>query len=278
MKLMKGVAVVAGMLALMIAGCGGSGTTTNGTTTPAATSAKSANAAATFVNVGSTITSLVWQSFGQQGAGIVAKTAQDGVMVQCDWASLEATWTLDCVVWDSQGSATSSDHICNMTGSLDTQNLRFDINYDCYNFNPTGDLTVDGNYNAVITISQNFGAQTANTCSCKGVNTTKQDSECTIEDNVTEFECDGMTCSWDTNTTPLCAAANADVVSVVTVGSRGVTVTDPCGTYTYSPGTTMNSQICTPTDTNVTFTFILDGVFNGEDVNITYNVDCDLTG
>jgi hypothetical protein len=278
MKWMKGVIVVAGMLALMIAGCGGGGTTDTSTDTPAATSAKSASAAATFINVGGAITGLVLQDFGQQGAGMVTKAAQDGVMVDCDWASLEATWQLDCVVWDSQGSATSSDHMCNMTGNLDTQNLRFDLTYDCYNFSPTGDLTIDGNYTAVITVSPDFGTQTVNSCSCKGVDATKQDSECTIEDNVTEFECDGMTCSWDTNTTPLCAAANADVVAVVTVGSRGVTVTDPCGTYTYSTGTTMNSQICTPTDTNVTFTFILDGVFNGQDVNITYNVDCDLTG
>lgn len=280
MKWMKGVAVVAGMLALMIAGCGG-GSTPSSSDTPAASSAKT-------MNVLGGMSSLLYESmFGimgtyEGGAAIVAKSLEtlkvgEEPRISCNnWIQVAAGLQFECVVWDSLGSATSADHKCDITGVWASPAYQFDLTYDCENFNPDSDVTVDGSYTVVFTISEEaFASQTVKACLGKHTDTTKAVAECAIEDAATEFESDGATCSWNNETTPLCATQDALFSAQITIGADGVTVVDPCGTFNFGAGTTMTTTGCTPTQTLINMTFTLNGTFNGQVVSETYNVSCE---
>lgn len=271
----KGLVVAVSVLALSAMGCGGDSTGGGGggTTTPTATSSKTllalSNATGWMYGTSSLIVGAV------QGGG--------GASIKAETTSISCTGTLDgfsCVIWDSQGSATSTDHKCDVTGSATMDTLyTFNLAYDCYGFKPSETGTVDGNWDAEITINPDaMPTASVNMSADGGFEKAETDGECSVEDIADAcgqtFSCDGGTCTVECGGTATCSEAQALAILVWTVGSRGVVVTDECGTYNLATGSTTDTTMCVPTQTSFNMTFVIDATINGEAVNDTINVNC----
>jgi len=265
---------------IIAAGCGSSSGTTSNTNatadTPASTSAKSAAALMSFGSTGiNGIGSVMGTFSGNAGASSI-KSESTSVNISCNWAEVASLWNFTCVAWDSQGSATSDSHKCDIVGSMNADTYSFDIAYDCYTLMVDENTTVDGNYAASITIDSSFFSDEAAMTLGKGYKTDTQTSdECSLSDASTDFEDADSSCTWDNSSTPICVAQDAIFTLSYTVGARGVTVIDECGTYTLGSGTNMIGHGCELSDVQMDVSFTLDGTFNGEDVNTVYNVSCD---
>ena len=285
MKISRGLLIAAG-IAVLAAGCGGSDGTDGidpGIGAPAASSAATMNMMGTIsYGMFAALESIMGTYSG--GAAIVAKDleafkATEGETgISCDWTGTQTDPSFTCVVWDSQGSATTADHKCDVTGNwvYDPNLMVVELSYNCVNFNPDTSITVDGSYTADITVDlEALSTLTSvKTCFGKQADSTKALAECTIQEG-TEFQGGDGTCSWDSDATPLCATAGALFSIQFTVGADGLMVVDPCGTYTYGAGTLMSTAACMPSETLMYMTFTLDGTFNGAVVNETYNVSCE---
>lgn len=272
MRWMRGIVLAVGVFALAAAGCGGGDG--GGTTTPSATSAKTISALSGATSWMYGIASLIPGALPAGG----------GASLKATTPSISCTGTAagyECVIWDSLGSATSADHKCDVTGTWDAATWNFELAYDCYTFNPDTYSTVDGNWTATIVIN----SQNMPTASVKDVGDAmaKADAaDCDIDDLANAcgqtYSGGGATCSVSCDSAPTCLSTVAVFTIQWTAGSRGVTVTDPCGSYTIEPGTTSSNDTCMPTSTSFSSSFNITGTVNGEAIDQAINVACDFEG
>lgn len=272
MKWMNRLVLTMSVVAFAVAGCGG-GSSGGGTTTPAATSAKTITALTNAANWMYT-TALAVPGALPTGGGASLKAAAPEI--NCTGTATG----YECVIWDESGSATSADHKCNVSGDWDSATMTFDLAYDCYTFKPDADVTVDGNWTATVVIN------TANmpTASVKDVGgaLAKADATATCDvDDVADtcgqtFSGGGATCSVDCEGAATCTSAAAVFSIQWTAGTRGVTITDPCGTYTIASGTTSGNDMCMPTNSSFDASFSINGTINGTAIDQEMNVGCDF--
>jgi hypothetical protein len=280
MKRFTGVLVAACIVGLVAVGCGSSdGTNTGGggtpSATPAATSAKTMYA---MFNANSWMYSSTLPLAGaiQQAGAMVKEVETD--MISCTGVPSG----FECVIWDSQGSATSSDHKCDVTGTWTQNTSEFDIAYDCYTYIPGDNAIVDGNWTASITVNSYAMSSEVPADDVKAVYKDDAASECDIDDIAdvcgTTFTSGDGFCSVDCDDEALCTAANALVIIQWTAGSRGVTMTDECGTYVIASGSTHDVAACMLSDTEFVMTFIMNGTINGDVIDETIDLDCEYNG
>ncbi len=261
-KFSLAVAVVA---LLAVAACGGSDSGTGTTTNPTATSAKSVAADMKAV-------SMAYQAYSEiapvifGGAAQVVKTSSSGINVICSDTS---SASVACTATDS------SSGTCIVTGSATEATYTFELTFDCTNFHPDSDTTVNGAFTASIIYHTGAAAMTTkNSGSLKLTSNKTASDECTISDEDTSIY-DGMcteggTCSAD--------SANLLVRLELTVGSRGLTLVDLCGTYEYAAGFNMSTNLCmTEGTSDLIMNFAVDGTLNGETANFTETWTCDFT-
>jgi hypothetical protein len=271
MKKIAGMMVAVAAIALIAVGCGGSGDSTNTSTTPSATSTTTVSAMS---NAG------LWMS--EMVGAIPGALGGTGASVKTTAGSIQCTGTLggfECVIWDDLGSATSSDHKCDITGSYDDTVYGFDLTYDCYTFEPATGVSVDGNWTASITINNSATATSAS----KNVYAAKADdsSDCDVE-NVSNacgetYTFEGGSCTATCGGAAMCTTANAIALVEWTVLERGITMTDACGTYVISAGTTSSMAFCMPSDSQFIMTSTMSGTINGSIIDENIDIDCTFT-
>lgn len=284
---MRVLLIVVGILSLAVVHCGGEGD--GGTTTPSATSAKAANAVGAFGQLSQSMVNIITATAPPPPAGQSAKvvtTSSDG-LVTCDWNQL-AVWEFDCAVRDgveSTGTGAScqsgEEGCCDVSGEWQYPDFEFVLSYDCHNYHPANQISVDGNY----TLTMSFSQTTAQTSASAAKAVSKQASAgCTISDDIDcsspqSFSQGGITCEFNCDSTPVCSQAFAMFLITIEVGDRGLTMTDECGTYTWTEGTQMSGAWCIDYATNtISVTFNVNGTFNNQSVNQNYNLDCDFSG
>jgi len=272
MKKITGLLAVAAIVAFVATGCGSSGSNSaNTSTTPAATST-------TTMNAMSNAAQWMWTSstdsiLGAVGAGAGASKTTSA-NIQCTGTYADFT----CVIWDDEGSATSDDHKCDITGNYDTSLYSFDLTYDCYTFYPSSDVSVDGNWTASIDV-----ATTTATSASKSVYGSKTDStgDCDIDDISNAcgetYTFDGGSCSAYCDGEASCTEAAAMAVVSWTAGSRGVYTTDACGTYNIGAGTASVMAFCQPSASQFIMSSTINGTINGTIIDENIDVDCTLT-
>ncbi len=271
MKWMRGIAVAAVIVAM--AACGGSSDSSTGGggttgTTPAATSA-------------ATMAAMTNASMWMYGTALGIPGALPTAMVvkETTYGNVSCTGTysgFECVIWDSLGSATSSDHKCDVTGSMDAMGNSFTLAYDCVNFNPDTSVTVDGNWTVDMTVSDMGSMASASV----EKDVTKEDATggCDVE-SVADVCGSSMTvgegtCSVECGSSAACDAGSALMTMTWTVGSRGITMTDDCGTYVIDPGTTSSIYLCSASSTGFVISFDMSGVINDGAVDEVITIDC----
>lgn len=272
MKRTVGMLAVAVIVALVAAGCGGGGSS-GSSSTPTATSAKTLNAMSNAGQWMNETTGLILGAVPNTGAS--AKVIS-GSNIQCT-----GTYGgFECVIWDDQGgSATSSDHKCDITGTYSQAFYAFDLAYECYTFYPISDTMVDGNWTASITVNYN----NLNAAATAGdVNVVKQTAgSCDVSDvsNACDrtVNFDGGNCEVVCDGTTSCTEAAAMTIVVWTVGSRGVTMTDACGTYEVETGTSSTMAFCMPSNSNFIMSSTINGTINGSSISESVDVNCTLT-
>ena len=272
MKRITGMLLVAGIVAFVAVGCGSS-SSTNGTTpsaTPSATSAQTLNAMTN---------AMMWMN---DSMGTIAiAVGSTGASVKVTEATIDCTGTsgsFECTIWDALGSATSADHKCDVTGSYSESLYTFDLAYDCYTYEPVSDVMVDGNWTASITINYS----TAASASAKNAAVAKEDtSSCDVEDIADAcgqaLTMEGGSCSVECESTSACSEAAAVAMIGWTVGSRGVNMTDECGSYDIAVGTTSLMALCIPSSTQFLMSLSINGTINNTAIDENIDVDCTMT-
>jgi len=283
MKFTKTVLIISSVLALLISGCGGgsggSGSIPTYTTSsglPTVSSTKAINALSVLGNIGFGSAFLLLATFDGNKE---AKTTLNEPQASCTWTDSVSYWELTCVVWDLFGSADSADHKCDVTGIADPDGISFDIFYDCYDFSPADNFTLDGSFGVVATMDlSSFGVGSSVKSFAKN---SKADAngQCQLSDESNEYTSgldadESATCSWEESTSPICTEANAYSKMEFIVGSRSLTLTDECGSYNMTPGTTLKSNDCLVSNTQFTASLNIYGKFNGELIDKYYNINC----
>jgi hypothetical protein len=258
-----GSIVIAVALAAFLSACGGGGgSSTTGTTTPTATSAKSMAVNSELLNFGTQMWSVIPTALP---SGMVTKTTIGDATVSC-------TGTLSgysCTLTDTQGGT------CTATGSFTgSGNTVFTAITTCDNFHPDSYTLVDGSLEIDININMdNAPAETSAITVAKNLAKETNAGECLIGDDDTTWGENDMCQLTETE----CTAANSFFTFNYVIGSDGLTITDPCGTFVYSPGLTMSAYMCALTQTTFNFTFDLNGTFNGQPVDMTETFTCNFT-
>lgn len=271
MKKITGMLLAVAVVALVAAGCGSSGSD-DGTTTPPATSTTTMNAMGNATQWMSDTTVQIQSAFAA-GTGTSIKTVS-GNNISC----VGTIGGFTCTIWDDLGSATSTDHKCDITGSYASATYFFDLEYDCYTFEPTTDVSVDGNWTA--TISYN-GASTSTSAS-KDLGVAKETSSSCDVDEIANacgqtYTFDGGSCTATCDGAASCTSANAIVVAEWTVGSRGINMTDACGTYVVETGTSAVMAFCQPSSSQFVMSSTFAGTINGTAIDENIDVDCTMT-
>lgn len=266
MKRITGMLVAAMIVAIVAVGCGSSSDSTNSGTTPSATSTTTMTA---MNNAG------LWMS--ESIAVIPGALPATGASIKVSESTISCTGTVagfDCVIWDALGSATSTDHMCDITGSYDQTLHSFDLAYDCYTYEPASGVLVDGNWTARITI--NF----ATTATAKALGLTKEDtvSSCDVEDVANAcgetFTFEDGSCTATCDGPAACTEAAAMSTVEWTVGSRGINMMDACGNYDIAAGTSSLMTFCAPSNTNFIISSTVNGTINGTVIDENIDIDC----
>jgi hypothetical protein len=258
---MKRLMALAAVLALSLAGCGGGsddggggggGTTT--ATTAMGTSYKMMSNS--FNLIGPLMTAM---------AGGGAQVIKSGETVECTPVGGDS-WT--CTVTGSYGGTATLTGTYAMDGTVD---MNFEATFD--NFKPASDTLVDGSF--TWKISYNYAAFGEYT-GVKGIGgnvASKEDAdECTYsEENV-----DGQGLCVESETVCSASSSNFLMSFEYTVGADGLTYKDVCGTFVYGPNTAMSMDFCSDDmQYGGLFSASINGVFNGETVNESFNALCD---
>lgn len=271
MKRISGILMAAAIVAFIAAGCGGSSSSNNGGTTPPATSSTTMTAMANASQWMSDTTVLIQSALN--GTTTSVKTVS-GNNIQCT-----GTYGgFDCTIWDDLGSSSSADHKCDVTGTYNTTLYSFDLDYDCYTFEPATNVSVDGNWTASISFNNTNTATSAS----KDAGTAKATSDsCDVEEisNVCgqTYTFDGGSCTATCDGTSSCTSSNALVVIEWTVGSRGITMIDECGTYVIASGTSATMLFCMPSNYQFIMSSTMNGTINGTSVDQNIDIDCTYT-
>lgn len=248
----KKLAVALVLLAL-VAACGGGSSATDGTT-PTATSTKSIAATSMVMSVGYQAYAQVLAALGGGGAMVVKETGSD-ITFSCS----ETTYaSFVCTGTDMSGGS------CTVTGSATESLNSFTMSFDCNNFHPDSDTTIDGSFDVGITVYNGPAAMTT-----KSIALTKEAEagECTIADDATSYGgcTEGGTCT--------SSSANLAAILSFTVGSDGLVVTDSCGTFTYGSNFSVDENLCIESTTFI-MGFNMEGTFNGETVDYSDTWTC----
>lgn len=271
MKRITGFLAAAAIAAFIAAGCGGGSDSANTSTTPSATSSTTVTAMANAAQWMSDST--VWIQGELAGTGTSLKSSEGSI------SCVGTVSNFTCVIWDDQGSATSTDHICNITGSYDNAAYAFDLEYDCYSFEPSTYALVDGNWTASVIYS---GATTTASAS-KDVSVVKETGDaCDIEEIANAcgetYTFDGGSCTTTCNSaSAACTATDASVTIDWEVGSRGINMTDECGTYVIAAGTSSTMAFCMPSNSQFIVSSTMNGTINGTAIDENMDVDCTMT-
>ena len=261
----KKLAVAVALLALIAACGGGSDSGGGGGTNPAPTSAKSVAADMKALNMAYQAYSNIAPIIFGGGAQVVKETSSD-IAVECSDTS---SASFSCTATDSLGGT------CTVTGSATQATYTFEMAMNCTNFHPDSDTTIDGDYTATVIYHAGAAAMTTkNSGFLKLTGNKTTGDECTIEDNDTSIDdgtcTEGGTCEASSN--------NLIVRLEFLVGSGGLTITDPCGTYSYSAGFNMSSNLCmTEGTTNFIVNFSVEGTQNGETANFSETWTCNYS-
>ena len=282
MKLFKMLAVSVAIFAMAACG-GGDSTTTDGggsTTTPGVTSAKTTNAMSN---------ATVWMyentmNFRTLLAGGATASVKETYTDEADRVSctVEPAGTFECRIWDAEGSLTSSDNVCVVKGSFDAISyFMTSATYDCYNYNPEAGVLVDGKWVAEFIVNE---AAMSTASVSKSVNKEDTSAGCEVED--VEDVCGQTVDTGGASCTVLCGeltctSAEAVVVISWTVdATRGLTMTDECGTYEFSPGFVSATNICldaaSASSMTMSMSFDINGSINGEAFEQDMSVDCTI--
>jgi hypothetical protein len=88
---------------------------------------------------------------------------------------------------------------------------------------------------------------------------------------------DGGSCTATCDGSPSCTQANAVSIVEWVVGSRGINMTDACGTYDVEPGTSATMAFCMPSNSQFIMSSTMAGTINGATLDENIDVDCQLT-
>lgn len=258
-----GSIIIAVALIAFLSACGGGGSSsTTTTTTPTATSAKSMAVNSELLSFGAEMMAAIPTALG---AGMVTKTTVGDYTYDCSGTMN----TYSCTITDPQGGS------CTATGSFTgTGTSVFLATTTCDNFRPDSSTLVDGGLTIEISVNE-ANAPTDAAAMTVAKNMTKEtgSDECDINDDDNTWGENDMCRESGTE----CTAQSAYFVFTYSIGSDGLTITNPCGTFIYSPGLTMSAFMCAITQSSFTFTFDLNGTFNGQPVDMTETFTCNIT-
>lgn len=248
----------------VIAGCGGSGSSDGGGggTTPTATSTKSVEATAALMAFSMTAYQEILVAIGGGAGAMAVHGKAGGLSYTCDVAAASGYL---CVGNDLQGGS------CTISMSGLNQVTSITFSYDCTTFHVDSNTTIDGSFTVVIT-PYNAPAAMAADASAPGqaiAAKVNSSAECTTQDDSSSFD-DGLCTQGGTCTS---SSANLVAIETFTVGSDGLVITDACGTFTYGAGLTMETDICYDA-TTVTYSYSINGTFNGEAANSSGTWTC----
>ncbi|MFA4875061.1 MAG: hypothetical protein WC690_06930, partial [bacterium] len=204
----------------------------------------------------------------QMSAGAAAqviKTASGSTLqVTCSAAGADS-WT--CTATDETGGTLT------MTGSFVTGNTySFNLLSEFVNFKPDSETTMNGSLRWIATINPNaFSGASAQTL--KG-SVAKSADQCSYTED--DISGDGA-CAASSN---VCATTSADHIIhfEYIAGDNGFTYTDACGTFTFGANSEMTMDFCSSNpETTGLFSGAINGTFNNEPVNDTYNFQCNWT-
>lgn len=260
----KSAALTAVAIASMTAAaaCGGGDSTTSGTTptsTPAATSAAVKSMSIGVVQYTQDVLTQAMNAMG--GAAQTIK---------------EATYSVSCtVLGDYSATCTVNDGTggyCDIAFNMNQAGNAFDMEMSCYDFHPATNVVVDGDYSVTVSVSDTAFASASMAAKSEPSTAKVESEDCTITEDMTyPPECSdaqGQTCT----------EAASTIFMEFLVGSRGLSVTDECGTYVFGSGTTMTTALCGDLQSYIyLFTFTLDGIFNGSAVSEIYSMSCDFS-
>ena len=277
MKRITGMLLVVGIVALVAAGCGSSDSSTDdGVTpsvTPAATSTRTLSAMTNATMWMSNSSVAIPAAIASASASVKLTSEED--MISC----LGNAGNFECVIWDASGNADSADHKCVITGSYSESPYTFNLDYDCYTYEPASDVVVDGNWTAILAVNDSTTAS----ASAKNAAVAKEDTSgtCEVEDIADAcgetFTTEDGSCTVTCGSNTACSAATAMATVEWTVGSRGVSMTDVCGTYDITVGTTSLMAFCMPSSTQFLMSSSINGTINGTAINENIDVDCTMT-
>jgi len=263
---MKRCLALAAVLVIALAACGGSSSSSNtGGTIPTPTSNATKHLTASLMFSQFDMVGAIMNSIG--GAAQVIK--ETSPTITCSQVN---STTYSCTATDSVGGT------ANLTATLDEATSTMTVVVESDGFHPESDTVVDGSYTLTAWVDQSVymsasaGAQTAIDASPS--KSTDDLIECEVDDDTLDPE--GL-CA---ETTQICTQQDATVYMTITIGSEGLTVTDPCGTYTWAAGTTMTAAFCGDLSSSampVILTFTMNGTFNGQTVNETFSIECDFS-
>ncbi|MBN1283463.1 MAG: hypothetical protein JXA24_06810 [Proteobacteria bacterium] len=258
MKKFSAVAVAA-LLAIGVAGCGGSsdGGGGGGTTEAVATG--------TSYQVMSKSFELMTPMLAQIGGGAAGQVVKTGdPSVTCTESA--GTWT--CTVAGEMGGTAT------LTGTVDYQTYTYSFNAVFTDFRPDADTFIDGSFLWNFTVNPNlFNTASASVKDvfAKSLVSKETEYDCTYENSV-----DGEGFCAETTTQCTSDSANHYFSYAFTIGPDGFTYTDICGTFTYGAGTTMTMDYCSDNwETGGLFSMTINGTFNGQTVNENFNALCD---
>lgn len=264
----KKIVVTVALLAL-VAACGGGGSSSSGgsTTNPTPTSSKSIGADLKAMNV-------VYQAFGTISGKIfpsamVTKTTDSGSEITLTCSSTNPA-SFACTATDSSGGT------CNVTGSANEATLLFTMTFDCTNFHPETETTIDGSFTATVTVASGAAAMTTkSTGFVKATDSGSDSGTCTIADDSSTLEGAGLSC---TESGTCSADASNFIASVdVTVGSSGLKLVDVCGTYEYGAGFKIGSSFCMTAGTSdIVMNFTVNGTMNGASADFDETWTCNV--
>jgi len=249
---------VAAMLALSLAACGGSSSDTDATTPET-----SATAAGTSYQLMSGTSELLGPLF----AALATPSAQ---VVKADMTAscnTTGTDTYNCTILDGLGGSAT------LTGTFVTDtdySLNFLATFD--NFKPSAEITADGSFTWVVSVdSAAFGGYSSIKDNMTKVDTGKENSCEYSTDNI-----DGEGYCVESDSVCSANSANRLMSFTYTIGADGFTYTDVCGTFVYGAGSAMSLEYCSDDiETTALFTGTIDGSFNNETVDESFNALCD---
>lgn len=257
-----GSIVVAVALIAFLSACGGGGSsTTTNTATPTATSAKSMNVNSELLSLGM---QMMYAIPGALGAAQVTKE----VITDYTYTCTGALNSYSCTITDPQGGT------CTAVGSFTgAGNSLFLATTTCDNFHPDPSVLVDGSITIEISVNQaNAPDEWMATTVAKGLEKETSSEGCIISDDDDTWGENDMCQIGGTE----CTAQGAFLIFTFTIGQDGLTIVDDCGTFVYSPGLTMSAFMCAVSQSMWTFTFDLNGTFNGQPVDFTETFTCNI--